>query len=274
MKRFLSVFVAFFLSSACSEAAFENWGETALVNSLGGEGVALTFEPACMAYNPAGLGFLQKAIVQFGYCKLFNLADLESKDFYLAYPSRRLTYGLGGFIFGNKNYYKETILAFSLSYKIKKSFSLGANVKYMKVGFNFKYADLSTVGFDGGASFQVNQKLGLGLALRNFNQPHLKDGFEDIPFSWAVGAKLTPYDNFKLFFGFSKEKKFPARAHFGQEIRIMSNMFLRMGMASQPIRYGLGMGTDIKRISFDYSFLEHPVLGSTHRFGLSFNLKN
>jgi hypothetical protein len=144
----------------------------------------------------------------------------------------------------------------------------------MKVSFNSKYNDLSAIGLDGGASFQLNQKFGLGLALRNFNQPSLKDGFEDIPFCWAVGAKVIPYDNFKLFFGFSKEERFPVRAHFGQEIRIMPNMFLRMGMASQPIRYGLGMGMNIKRINFDYSFLEHPVLGSTHRFGLSFNLKN
>lgn len=274
MKLLFRTVIIFFLLFSFSQATFENWGETALTNSMGGEGVALGCEAGGISYNPASLGLLKKGMVQFGYCQLFNLRELETRDLYLAFPRRRLTYGMGVFIFGKKDYYQETILAFSLAYRVKKLFSLGINMKYMKVSFNSKYDDLSAMGLDGGVVFQPSEKVGFGLALRNFNQPSLVKSSKDVPFSWAVGTTIAPFDSFRLSFNLSKEKRYPVRVHLGQEIKILSNLYLRAGMASQPIRYGLGMGIDLSRFCLDYCFLEHPVLGGTHRIGLSFSLKN
>ena len=274
MKLLFKIVIIFFLSFSFCQAAFENWGQTALVNSLGGEGVALACEAGAVSYNPANLRLLKKGMVQFGYSQLFGLADLETKDLYLVFPWRRLTYGIGVFIFGKRDYYQETILAFCFAYKIKDSFFVGMNMKYMKASFNSKYDNLSTIGLDGGITFQPSQEVGFGLALRNFNQPKLVNNSCDIPFSWAIGTKVSPFDNLKLCFNLSKEKRYPARVHLGQAIEIIPNLILRMGMASEPIRYGLGMGISLDRFCFDYSFLEHPVLGGTHRFNLSFDWKN
>jgi hypothetical protein len=274
MKFLFKTIIMFFLFSSLSYAAFENWGESALVNSLGGEGVALACEAASLSYNPAGLGVLRKGMVQSGYSQLFNLKDLETSDFYLVFPWRRLTYGMGVFIFGEKDYYQEMIFASGFAWQVRPSVFAGINIKYMKVSFNSKYDGLSTIGLDGGVLFKANQKIQFGLALRNFNQPELVKGSEDIPFSWAVGASLTPFENFKLCFNLSREKNYPVRVHLGQEIKIFPKLILRMGMTSQPIRYGLGMGIGLNRFCLDYSYLEHPVLGETHRFNLSFSWKN
>jgi hypothetical protein len=274
MRLTLKTTIIFFLFSSSSWAAFQNWGESALVNSLGGEGVALGCEAASLSYNPAGLGLLKKGLVESGYSQLFNLKDLETSDLYLVLPWRRLTYGMGIFIFGQREYYKETIFACGFAWQIKTPLFAGMNLKYMKVGFGSKYDDLSSVGLDGGVLLVPNRKVQFGLALRNFNQPKLVDSSKDIPFSWAAGTTINPFENFKLSFNLSGEETYSARVHLGQEIKVFPKLVLRMGMASQPIRYGLGVGLGLNRFSLDYSFLEHPVLGETHRFNLSLVWRN
>ncbi len=273
MKALSGTAFTFILLFSFCQAAFENWGQTALTDGLGQEGVTLTSEAAGFSYNPAATGFLGKGTVQFGYCRLFGLADLGVNDFYLVFPAGRLNCGVGVSVFGNEDY-REMISALSLAYKTGDSFSFGMNVKYMKTSFNSRYGDLSALGLDGGVVFKPNEKMDFGFALRNFNQPDLGDGSDDIPFIWAAGAKIAPFDNFKLCFSLSGEERFKATAHMGQEIKVAPNLALRMGMASQPIAYGLGVGTNLARFHMDYSFLEHPVLGGTHRFDLSFSFKN
>jgi hypothetical protein len=238
--------------------------------SLGNGGVALSDEVSVIGLNPSGLGFLNKKGIQASWSELFGLKELSSGDFYLAYPFRKISLGLGYNIFGENDYYQESIISFALGYRLGERVSVGSNIKYMRVGFNPSYGSYSTWGIDGGVSFRFNKKVSIGASIQNINKPRMFKNSFDIPRVWRAGISLFPLENVILLLDFEKESGYDYNIHFGQEIKILKQLDLRFGIETEEPRYSFGTGFDLERIKIDYAYLSHPNLGGSHKVSFSF----
>jgi hypothetical protein len=256
-------------------AAFDHCGISAKALSLGDASVALGDEASVLSTNPGGLGFFKKTGFQASLSRLFDLDELSEKEFYLVYPFKSFSFGGGTYIFGKTDYYQEMVLTLAFGYELKDYLSFGSNLKYMRVSFSPTYKALSAWGTDFGAIFKFDDKVQFGMVLKNFNQPKLLDNSDDLPTIFSSGIAVFPYEEVNLVFGFSYDKRYKGQLHFGQEVKLIKNLPLRFGIQTSPARYAFGVGFNFDKMDVDYAYLNHPVLGGSHKvsFSLSWGSK-
>jgi hypothetical protein len=271
----LFCFLIFSFYSFPAFAAFDNCGTSAKALSLGHACVALGDEASVISTNPGGLGFFKKIGFQASLSRLFDLDELSEKEFYLVYPFKSFSLGGGTYIFGRANYYQEMVLTLAFGYELKDYLSFGSNLKYMRVSFSPTYMALSVWGTDFGAIFKFDDKVQFGMVIKNFNQPELLDNSDDIPTIFSSGIAVFPYEEVNLVFDFSYDKRYKGQLHFGQEVKLIKNLPLRFGIQTSPARYALGVGFNFEKMNVDYAYLNHPVLGGSHKvsFSLSWGSK-
>lgn len=259
-----------------SLALFENEGLSARYLGLGGGCAALSDEPCIVASNPGGLGFYSKKGVELSWSQLFNLKELSAGDFYIAYPLEKilsinsLTVGLGFNIFGQSTYYQESIISFAFGYKIKNYLSFGSSVKYMRANFSSPYSDFSAIGFDSGLLIKIHDKVQIGGVIKNLNKPEVIEGHDDVPRGCDLGMAIFPFKDVILTIDFVKDSQFDHQLKFGQEIMILKKLALRLGIQTEPVRYGVGTGFEWEKMKIDYAYLSHPTLGGSHKVSYSF----
>jgi hypothetical protein len=270
MKR--AILFAFILLScpASAQSAFENLGSSAKSLGLANACAALTDEPSLLSINPGSLGFLPGKGFQASLSRLYELNELSEGELYLAVPFRRFALGAGLYVFGKSNYYQESVLSLAFAYRMRERFSVGANLKYMRVGFSGEYDALSAFSMDVGSVFKVNPEVQLGLGVRNINQPELVTNSDDIPANVSFGLAVFPFEEVTLLFDLSYEERYRERLHFGQEINLLKNLPLRFGIQTSPACYAFGAGFNFDKLLLDYAYSNHSVLGDTHKISFSY----
>ena len=271
MLKITPILLFFLIYSSSAWSAFDNYGSSARVLSLGDASVALTDEPSVMRANPGALGFLPQKGIQTSLSRLYDLDDLAERDVLLAWPLSSFTLGAGFYVFGKNNYYQESVLNFAFAYRINNRLSLGTNLKYLRVSFSADYNDLSALSIDVGSAYRINEKIQLGFAATNLNQPHLAKKSDDIPSNFALGMVLFPFPEVSLHLDLTYEDRYKEQLHFGQEIKLVKNLPLRFGIQTSPARYALGMGFIWEKLNFDYAYLNHSILGNTHKVTFTYS---
>jgi len=275
-KAWITTVVILFLWCSEGLALFENEGISSRYLSLGGGCAALSDEPSIVASNPGALGFYSKKGVEISWSQLFNLKELSSGDFYFVYPLGRifsrssLTAGLGFNIFGQSDYYQESILSLAFGYEIKNYLSLGTSFKYMRVSFPHPYSDLSAIGFDSGLLVKIRNRVQIGAVIKNLNRPEVIEGSDDVPRVLDLGIAVFPFDDVKIILDFVKDFQFDHQIKLGQEIMILKRLALRLGIETEPVTYGVGAGFGWENSTIDYAFLSHPSLGVSHKVSFAF----
>jgi hypothetical protein len=270
MFRLTLSFLIFWFISTPLWAAFDNYGSSAKALSLGNSSIAMTDEPSIMFTNPAGLGFLEKTGFQASLSRLFDLDELSERELYIAFPLRHFSLGGGWYMFGKKDYYEESVLSLAFAGKTIDRFSIGANLKYMRLSFSTKYTALSAFSIDLGSTYRVNHKVQLGLVARNLNQPKLVSHSNEMPALFVFGIAVFPLSEVTLLFDLSYEERYKEQLHLGQEIRLVKNLPLRFGIQTSPNRYAFGAGVNLDKLVFDYAYSNHSVLGDTHKVSFSY----
>jgi hypothetical protein len=271
MGKKLFVFLILFFYSIPALAAFDNCGSSAKTLSLAQASTALGDEASVISSNPAGLGFFNRAGFQASLSRLFELDELSEKEIYLVYPFDHFSLGAGAYIFGRADYYQETVLALGIGYAFKDYLSFGSNFKYMRVSFSPSYKALWALGMDFGVVSKFDNKVQLGAVVKNFNRPELLDNSDDIPTIFSSGTAVFPFEGVTLTFDLSYDKRGKGQLHFGQEVELIKNLPLRFGIQTSPARYSFGVGFNFEKMDVDYAYLNHPVLGGTHKISLAFS---
>jgi hypothetical protein len=173
-------------------------------------------------------------------------------------------------VFGKRDYYHESVFSLAFAYRIKDRVSLGANFKYMRVSFSPRYVALSTISFDLGSTYKVDDRLQVGFAARNVNQPELAKHSDDIPTNFSVGLAVFPFEEVTLLLDLSYEERYKEQLHLGQEIKLLKNLPLRFGIQTSPACYAFGAGFNFDKLLFDYAYSNHSVLGNTHKISFSY----
>ncbi len=273
MRRLALTFILCLMFFEFSSGAFEEKPGSARGLSLAGAASSLSSESSHLLSNPASIGLFSKKEIQLSWSKLFGLDELSQGDLYLTFPlNKRLTLGGGYNIFGKNDYYKENLLIIGFGIKVSEHLSLGTNLKYFQLSYPSPYDDFKTLGFDLGSLYKIDEKVQIGLAFKNMNQPELIKNSDQIPFSYSAGLSIYPYKQVLLAVELHQTKSEKEELRFGQEIKVFSNVALRFGMKTSPACYSLGTGLELQNLRFDYGYLSHPVLGGSHKVTLSFNL--
>ncbi len=259
-----------FLDLGSSQAAFENSGASAKRLSLGNSSVALTDEPSAFLANPGALGFLGHKGIQAGLARLYDLDELAEAELSAAFPFGRFHLGAAWSAFGKADYYRESQFNLACAYTLTDHLSFGLNAKLLQVSFSSGYGSLSALSVDVGSVWKANGKVQLGLVAGNLNQPELVKGSNDIPTNFCLGLAVFPFKEVTLLADLSYEDRYKEQLHLGQEIMLVENLPLRFGIQTAPARYALGAGFELGRLIFDYAYVNHSVLGNTHKISFSY----
>ncbi len=302
MKKAFLLFVALLTPSALISQtigyAFLRTPVGARPSAMAGSFVAMSEDPHCIYYNPAGVGNIQNRTATFGY--LNHILDIQS--FFGAYvmPHSKGAYGLGVQYtsygdFKRTNEFGQEQGSFGASNLVAylsyaqlrgKNFMLGANVKYIRSELENFSSDAFAVdlGFIYHSPLFGNLDFGGGL----FNAGSVISAFdvtkERLPLNaqFGVSKKL---EHLPLRYSLALINYFDDNLVFraGGEMNLATGLFLRLGydtiggdqkVGTDSDRFAglsLGLGLEHQRYKIDYGISSFGEVGSLNRF--SFGMK-
>ena len=274
---------------------------------LGGSFVAFANDPNVIFYNPAGLATLDSKMGSFGFLK--HLMDvnagyasyvqqLDILDGYIGIGIQYYNYGgfeelnevgekIGDFNAG------DFALSFGYAKKTESNFYYGVNLKLIYSSI----ASISSAALAGdvGIFYSIpSEEINIGVSIQNFGvELKTYDGLsEDLPLDIKVGVskKLEhlplninlnfhhlnfSYNDFiERFKAFSVGGEFVLSEYF--KLRVGYNnlrrLDLKLGSSAGMAGLSLGLGAQINKYLFDYSFTSYGVIGGLHRINLTTSL--
>lgn len=237
--------------------------------------------PAVIYYNPAGIFNIPKYSLSFSNTNLYGLSQLSNNTFCFATEIKSL--GKVGFMYNSFGFelYKENLMCFTYANSLKDNFSFGMNIKSLAVDIK-NYGSKSFLSFDVGVLARPHYKLLTSCVVKNINSVEIAED-ESVQKELVVAGKIQFIKNIFSYIDVIKNPQDPIFFRIGEEIRYdISDRFLsvlRAGVETatefKPAKYSFGFGLVYKinnyEIIFDYSYLNHIVLGGQHLVSLGFN---
>jgi len=259
--------------------------------------VAMSDDPHCIFYNPAGIGNVEKRTAAFGY--LNHILDIQNFAGAYVMPLRQARVGFGVQYtsygeFQRMNEFGQELGTFSsssaviyLSYaqtRADKRLQLGANVKYIRseldnfssdayaldLGVIYHSAFLGNMDFGGGI-------FNLGGVISAFDQTK-----ERLPFNYQLGAsKRLEHLPLRYSLSLVKYNEEDLRFRAGGEFELSTGLFLRLGydsigsdqkVGTNSDRFAglsMGLGVEYHQYKFDYGISSFGEVGSLNRLSLS-----
>lgn len=267
---------------------FDSRYPSARATGMGEAFVAVANDVWAAYYNPAGLAQVQSYRFASAMQKPFNRSFFSNaflggamplpKSFgTLAFSFENYGVSYGGVDLSSEN--TATLShAFYLLNDIHSALSFGYNLRY----YNWKLANsvdglelgsAGTFGLDIGMQASLYQRTYVGVYVYNINAPTL--GVEtkhDLPQRIVAGAAYRPVSGLITSVAFDKTLGYDVQMQAGFEFMPVKWLSLRLGASTDPNRFSAGIGLNYLGLRFDYSFLSHPVLPETHKFGISYQL--
>jgi len=313
-SRFISAAIClltlFCLSPRSSPAAFLDVGLGARPVGLGRAFVALADDANAMLYNPAGQARLEQMEIASMYARLYP--GIEDDKLHLGYVGVvRPLRSLGAIGLGITNLwadlYHEDVLYLSYARSIRENLAVGVNVKFMRwsaegytdpiLGLSEDGLSWSGLAFDAGALYTLSgqvvpdflraERIQLGLALFNINQPAAADNGADeakVPLGFEAGV-LYQHGQANLLFSYS-HRDGKSRLHLGGETELW-NQPSPLGQVSMTARAGglkllsedqggeldFGCGFTLRKVLIDYAFvypLDLKNVGGCHKISIGY----
>ncbi|MFH1852068.1 MAG: conjugal transfer protein TraF [Candidatus Neomarinimicrobiota bacterium] len=259
--------------------------------ALAGAVVANPGSSSNLYHNPAGLAEVKTLEFRAGSGKIVNLPYL---DFGLVMRVPVLG-SIGISTQGLKTDYSGTTLSNEQVYSFSNGFHLqqDRNTRLL-LGYSLNYytwdlgrsAGLSGDGSDGfaaasGSAFGLDvglvavlrNKHRVGAYLKNINSPEIGSGASTsyLPRRMNIGIAYVPFD--RLVTSLNLDRLLGANQiiiNGGFQYGLNDWVILRLGVQSNPNRFGGGMEVQVAGFKIGYSLLSHPVLPLTHQFGIRF----
>ncbi len=239
-------------------------------------------------YNPAGLAQVDKFQFASAFQRPFGRTFFSNSFFAAAMPlpgkygSASLVFESYGVKYQGVDLSSEYTATFSHGFyllnDIHSSLSFGYNLRYYhwslanSVG-GLDLGSAGAFGLDLGLQASLYQRTYVGVYVCNVNAPTL--GVEtkhDLPQRITAGAAYRPVTGLITSISFDKTLGYDMQIHGGFEFLPVEWLALRLGAGTDPNRFSAGIGLNYFGFSFDYSFISHPVLPETHKFGLIYQL--
>lgn len=267
-------------ATADTEASFPVIGVRS--QGMGNAFVAVANDVSAIAWNPAGLAFIEDQQIEINHTDLYDLGI----DFnYAAYAQHKfgVAWGhmdAGSFLFGGGDY-TEDLFMFSGSHQVDPQTFVGGTLKWHKQKYSApgnidttkatSWTDASSDGFslDVAAMYRVDEATNVAIAVYDlFGE--LKSGINgkshnlDPNITVGFSRRPNPDTLFALQISHLGEESY---VHVGVEKKLQNELILRAGIDDEVFTAGLGFLHE--KWEFDYSYKNKTSLGldKTQRFG-------
>ncbi|OGS45210.1 MAG: hypothetical protein A2539_06740 [Elusimicrobia bacterium RIFOXYD2_FULL_34_15] len=257
-----------FLLLTCLYSAFEFKPQSARPVSLGNAFTGLSDDVSAIDYNPAGLRKISSFQFLSAYSLLYSVEGLNYSQFKLALPVRNIgTIGISYSDFGPAEY-KERVLIFSHGFGLRDGIMFGYNLKSMNIKIQ-EFGSDTSFGLDLGILSRISDKLNLGIAVKNINEPEISQGHEKLGEEFLTGISYKPLNGVNFVLDFDKVLGKMICMHTGAEFNVTNFLALRIGLQTSPSKYNMGFGVNYNKIFLDYAYSYNDTLPGTHILSLS-----
>ncbi|MEE9443399.1 MAG: hypothetical protein V3V99_12110 [candidate division Zixibacteria bacterium] len=204
----------------------------------------------------------KKLTLQTSYRSLYGLSELSDNRAGLTYSFNKYQLAAGFSNFGKSNYFQQTGMSLAGNYTCRE-ISFGLSLIYSRISFNEKYNSQSAIIVNSGLMFKVKNISGYGL-IRAINKPSYIVNKRDIPTEAELGASYknkTGLDS-QIKFLFIQYQK--PTAEISQDFQMVEYAHINWALVLAPVRVGAGLKFEHRKMTFEYKFSHHPVLGLTH----------
>ncbi len=221
--------------------------------------------------NQAGLADIDNLAVGLFYSNMFNIPDLRDMAFSVAYPTEK--YGSAGLNYSYSGSTASNFSKFGLAYakRLGRRITAGIQIDYLRfaqLNYGNSGAAIGEVGFVA----EPIDKLYIGAHVFNPWRAKLSGTDEYLSSIIRIGAGYYFSEKVLVTAETEKEIDKPIVFRAGTEYNIISGLFLRGGVAVNPVKYSFGLGYNYKGITADVAYVSHQVLGYYFQFGLGYTL--
>ncbi|MCF6367035.1 MAG: hypothetical protein L3J35_12645 [Bacteroidales bacterium] len=235
-----------------------------------GSGVVLT-DIWSSYHNQAGLSDINGLSVGLFYSNLYNVNAFRQTAFAFAIPTEK--YGSAGLNYSYSGDEYSNFSKFGLAYakRLGKRFTAGIQLDYFRrAQLNYGITGIAVGEF--GMIAEPIKNLFIGAHVFNPWRAKFYGTDETLTSIFRLGAGYKFSE--KVLFTLEGEKDIEQKAvvRCGTEYNVAGGLFLRAGVATNPVKYSFGLGYNYKDVVFDLAFINHNVLGYYMQFGLGYTL--
>lgn len=224
-------------------------------------------------HNQAGLGFVRDISAGAYYENRFLLKEISVKGGVVALPIKAGTFGLTisnfGYSLYNENKYS---LSFAKTFGDKLSFGLAMDYLTTKIAEG--YGSRGVLAGEFGIQAKPLKGLTIGAHVFNPTRAKIADyNDERLPTIIRFGGDYNFSD--KVTVAVETEKDIFQKAIFkaGIEYKPVKELYLRVGVGTNPTLTSFGFGINLKNFKIDVSGNYHQTLGISPQLGLTYIFK-
>ena len=226
--------------------------------AMGQTGVALPASNWSAFSNVAMMPTNQNSVSFYGF-RYLGIAEITDVAATINYQTNWGTLGGGvhryGFNLFNEN-------RFLLGYKNSLgNFHYGASVSYTHIYQGGNYGSAGAVGFDLGLATLIVDGLWFGARATNINQPSYGETDENLPRELVAGLSYQLTGDALVTAEIVKDVMFPISFRAGLEFEIITSLFARAGITTEPETYSFGFGYLADMWEVNFALQQHNPLG-------------
>ncbi len=268
----LFAFLFAFLICCATYAGNENPSIGARSSGMGNASVS--FGDVWSAHhNQAGLGFVRDISAGAYYENRFLLKEISVKGGVVAVPIKAGTFGLAISNFGY-SLYSENKYSLSFAKTFGDKLSFGVAMDYLTTKIAEGYGSKGVLAAEFGIQAKPLKGLTIGAHVFNPTRSKLADyNDERLPTIIRFGGDYNFSD--KVTVALETEKDISQKAIFkaGIEYKPVKELYLRVGVGTNPTLTSFGFGINLKNFKIDVSGNYHQTLGISPQLGLTYIFK-
>jgi hypothetical protein len=224
--------------------------------------------------NIAGLAGTSEILGMSSYDSHYGFEGINTMGFGFVVPlSSDFATGFTLQRFGDK-LYNELSMGVGAAHRVDRV-CLGIKANYLQKAVNGTNVALSrnTFVIEFGGIVRISERLFLGAHLYNMTQSsYSRASGERVPTILRAGLLCLPLKTVQLSVECEKNTDRPVNLKGGLAYQAFKKIWLRTGLATQPMTHHFGAGFRERRFSVDYATHFHKQLGLSHHLSLAYHL--
>ncbi len=264
-----ALFPVFLFCVSLSLPANENYPLGSRAAAMGNASVAIS-DLWSVHHNQAGLASLSTLQAGFHHENKFMVQEFGLQAIALAVPARPGTIGFSYTYFGFSKY-NESKVGLSFGRMFGKRFAAGVQINYLHTYIAEDYGDTGNITVEGGFIAEPVDGLFIGAHLYNPAGASITTYYDE-PVPTILRFGIAGYLGNRVLASVETVKEMDHRLVFraGLEAGVIGSLYLRGGIASDPVQSSFGLGYIFGGLAADIAFTNHQVLGFTPHFSVSY----
>lgn len=223
-------------------------------------------------HNQAGLARLERTSIAFFYENRFFVKELSTRAALLTFHT-----GSGNFAIQYNSFgpplWREGNGSIGYGRHLGKKLAAGVQLNYFSTRLPELNRAISTMSFELGAIYQLNERTYLGAHLANPYAPKLTTLVYDetIPWRFSIGGHTQFAPEFLLSYEIETVQGFWPMLQIGAQWEAVENLYVRGGFNTGPARFFAGFGYETSFFTLESAFQYHQYMGYTPSVSMIFS---